>query len=128
MKLFAPICGLTLCLLYSSAAAADCMIYDGGLQSVTGRIAIVRTKDAADRPETAIILTPSSATCLDAKDPDDRVNEATQVHVFSSDDKLHAQIVNNSGKVLTVWGEPFPAHTAHHHAPIVMDVTKLSVN
>jgi len=32
-----------------------------------------------------------------------------------------------TGKSVLVRGKPFPAHTAHHHAPIVMDVAEIDV-
>lgn len=32
------------------------------------------------------------------------------------------------GKTVTVDGEPFASHTAHHHRPIVVEVKKLTAN
>ena len=112
----------------SSAAAGDCMWYDSGPQSVEGKISILNAHDAADRPETALILTPFSPTCLDAKNPDDKVLEVETVHVFSNDPKIHERLQNYVGETILVWGLPFPAHTAHHHAPIVMDVSKIDAD
>lgn len=118
-------CFLAAVILCTPAAAGDCMMYEAGPQAIEGSISILEAYDAADRPETALILTPFSPTCLDAKDPDDNVLEVKMLHIYSNDPKIHEQLKGHVGETILVWGLPFPAHTAHHHAPVVMEVTKI---
>ena len=115
-----------LVLLAAQAAAADrCMQFDGPQQIAEGRLVIGHFKDAADRPETAYILRLPVATCLSAKHPEFRVERTRTIHVYSSDDKVRARIGRFVGKDVMVRGRPFGAHTAHHHAPIVMDISEI---
>jgi hypothetical protein len=117
---------LALVLLAAPAAAADrCMQFDVPRQIAEGRLVIGHFKDAADRPETAYILRLPVATCLSAKDPEFRVERTRTIHVYSSDDKVRARIDHFVGKDVMVRGRPFGAHTAHHHAPIVMDISEI---
>jgi hypothetical protein len=85
-------------------------------------------EDAAGNPEQAFILKPMVPTCLAG---DENVNETEQVntiHIYSSDDALAGRIRDFVGKDVFVQGKPFGAHTAHHHAPIVMDISGIQVN
>ena len=117
---------LALILLADPTAAADrCMQFDAPKQIAEGRLVIGHFKDAADRPETAYILRLPVATCLSAKDPEFRVRHARTIHVFSSNEKMRAQIDRLVGKAVMVRGRPFGAHTAHHHAPIVMEISEI---
>ncbi len=117
---------LALVLLAAPAVAADrCMQFDAPNQIAEGRLVIGHFKDAADRPETAYILRLPVATCLSANDPEFRVSHARTIHVFSSDEKMHAQIDRFVGKDVMVRGRAFGAHTAHHHAPIVMEISEI---
>lgn len=109
----------------SSASAQGCMKSNEADQILEGRLALGTFRDAADRPETAYILTLPVPTCLDASDPDERVASAKTVHIFGSNDKVHATIKRFVGRTVLVRGNPFGAHTVHHHAPIVMDVTEI---
>jgi hypothetical protein len=38
---------------------------------------------------------------------------------------VHARIDRCLGKDVMVRGRPFGAHTAHHHAPIVMEISEI---
>jgi hypothetical protein len=106
-------------------AAGNCMQFNEPGQIAEGRLVVGHFKDAADRPETAYILRLPVATCLDAEDPEFRVKRARTIHIYSSDDKLHARIERFVGQDVMVRGRPFGAHTAHHHAPIVMDISEI---
>ena len=61
--------------------------------------------------------------CLQGSDEFDKVGTAKTIHIFSSKDDVAKRIKGFVGKSVRVRGTPFGAHTAHHHAPIVMDVT-----
>jgi Domain of unknown function (DUF4431) len=112
--------------LAAPAAAADrCQQFDAPRQIAEGRLLIGHFKDAVDRPETAYILRLPVATCLSAEDPEFRVERTRTIHIFSSDEKVRALIGRFVGKDVMVRGRPFGAHTAHHHAPIVMDISEI---
>jgi len=101
------------------------MQFNAPQQIAKGRLSIGKFKDAAGRPETAYILRLPAAGCLDAKDAEFRVKSARTIHIYSFDDKLRAQMSRLAGKDVSVRGKPFGAHTAHHHAPIVMEISQI---
>jgi len=92
-------------------------------ETAAGRLSIGRAKDAAGRPERPYILTLKTPVCLKSEDPEDNVASSRTIHIFSTHDKVAKQIALFVGKPISVRGRPFTAHTAHHHAPIVMDIT-----
>jgi Domain of unknown function (DUF4431) len=117
---------LALVLLAAPAAAADrCLQFDWPQQIAEGRLVIGHFKGAADRPETAYIRRLPVATCLSAEDPEFRVERTRTIHIFSSDEKVRARIGRLVGKDVMVRGRPFGAHTAHHHAPVVMAISEI---
>ena len=79
--------------------------------------------DANDQPEQAFILTPLMPTCLAGDDNIDESEKVGKIQIFSSNDQMAQSIKNFVGKDVFVQGAPFGAHTAHHHAPIVMDIS-----
>jgi hypothetical protein len=84
--------------------------------------------DANDQPEQAFILTPLVATCLAGDENVDASEQVGEIQIFSSNDQVAQNIKNLVGKDVFVQGTPFGAHTAHHHAPIVMDVSGIQEN
>jgi len=109
------------------ASAAECMRFDRKAEQAVGALGIGEFKDAADRPESAFILRLPELTCLDAEAPEFRVREAESIHVYGTDEAVHARLEQLAGKRVIVRGRPFGAHTSHHHAPIVMEVTEIEV-
>jgi hypothetical protein len=109
----------------SAANAAECMQDNQADQIAEGRLSLGQFEDAAGNPETAFILTLPVPTCLDGGDADSAVDSTTTIHIFSLDDAIRASIEKFVGKDVHVRGTPFAAHTAHHHAPIVMDVSEI---
>lgn len=107
------------------AFGANCMRSDGVDQHIQGRLRIGRFKDAADRPESAYILTLSKPACLAGDAPDTRVSATRTIHIYATKKAIQDGIKRAVGKSISVWGRPFAAHTAHHHAPIVMEITRL---
>jgi Domain of unknown function (DUF4431) len=112
--------GLVLGLMIAPALA--CMSDQSQQESAQGKLAIATKHDAAGRPEKVYMLTLKSPACLTASDPADNVKSTRTIHIFSSDEKVHAEIAKLVGRTVLVRGQPFAAHTAHHHAPIVMDI------
>jgi len=107
------------------APAVACMSDQSQQESAEGKLAIATKQDAAGRPERPYILTLAKPACLTAQDPADSVKSTRTIHIFSFDEKVHAQIARLVGKTVRVRGQPFAAHTAHHHAPIVMNITEI---
>jgi hypothetical protein len=106
---------------WAGAASAQCMRPEHN-QNAQGRLTIGRFTDAADRPERAYILQLSAPACLDGADDQDPVKHTRRIHVYSADGALQRKMRSLVGRNVVVSGTPFSAHTAHHHAPIVMGV------
>jgi uncharacterized protein YceK len=124
--------GLLLVSLVLTAAGAGallaCMNDQSDAEPAQGTLRIVSAEDAAGRAETAYILQLPASVCLDTIDPADNVSESDRIHVFSSNPSVHSSIERYVGTNIKVRGRPFPAHTAHHHALIVMDITEISAS
>lgn len=120
-------CHVLLCLAVALAtpAAAECLKSNVDDQAAQGQLTVIRAKDAAGRTERPYILQLRAAACLDADDPEDAVKSTHTIHVFPADAKLEPAFKRLVGKTVAVRGSPFIAHTAHHHAPIVMQVTQI---
>ncbi len=118
--------GAALALVATPARA--CMSDQSKQEIAEGELAIASKRDAAGRPEKPYILTLSSPACLTATNPADSVKSTRTIHIFSSQDQVHAQIAKFVGKTVLVRGQPFAAHTAHHHAPIVMDISEIDTH
>jgi hypothetical protein len=82
-------------------------------------------EDAAGRPEEAYILTLPTPACLSGSDADSSVDGTTTIHVYSADGAISQQLKGLVGRDVHLRGTPFAAHTAHHHAPIVMEVSEI---
>ena len=120
---------LALCLLggvSAGAAQAACLKANADGQTAEGKLVTGRFKDAADRPEVAYILQLAVPACLDGEDETDKVKRTTRIHVYPHDAKLDATMRGLVGKAVRVKGSPFGQHTAHHHAPIVMEIAEIA--
>lgn len=124
MRAGAAVLGLIAALLVATPAWSACM-QAGREEHAQGRLVTGRFKDAAGRRETAFILRLRATVCLQGSDEFDKVASAKTIHVFSTKDAVSAKLRTFVGKPVRVEGTPFGAHTAHHHAPIVMDVTDI---
>jgi Domain of unknown function (DUF4431) len=109
----------------TAAQAASCMQSNTAGQIAEGRLSHGQFEDAAGRPEQAFILTLPTETCLAGSDEMDNVEDVKTIHVYASDEAIAATLEGLVGKDVQVRGTPFPAHTAHHHAPVVMDVAEI---
>ena len=63
---------------------------------------------------------------MEGPETDDNVKSTTTIHVFSSNEQVLARFKALVGKTVQVSGNPFPEHTSHHHAPIVLDVAEIT--
>ena len=107
------------------ALAADCLKANQDGQVAEGRLERRRiTDEAYERTETAYLLFPAKSVCLDGEDYD-RVEGTTRIHVFSMDAAIRKKLEANLGKRVRITGSAFGEHTAHHHAPIVMNIVEV---
>jgi len=116
--------GLLAAAAAGTPASAACMNSERE-ETAEGRLVTGRFRDAAGRPESAYIVQLARPACLRGGDEFDKVDNAGTIHVFSFDDAMRKRIARFVGRAVRVRGKPFGAHTAHHHAPIVMDVTAI---
>ena len=120
---------LSICFLLvplATSATAECLKANVEGQTAQGQLTIGRARDAAKRPEKPYILRLTSNASLDADEPDDLVKSTRTIHVFPAEEKLRPTFRRLVGKPVAVRGSPFTAHTSHHHAPIVMQVSEIS--
>ncbi len=113
-------------MVVGGAAHAACLKGGDEGEVAAGRVSIGKARDAAGRPQQPYLLTLSTPACLTAPDAEDNVKSTRTVHIYSTDAKVHAAIAGFVGKSVRVRGTPFHAHTGHHHAPIVMDISEIS--
>jgi hypothetical protein len=112
-------------LIGSSAAHAICMTANQDGEIAKGTLSLGTFEDANEQPEKAFILTLPAPTCLSGPDEMDKVPSADTVHIYSSDETVAQSLKQFVGKSVQVRGNAFGAHTAHHHAPIVMDISEI---
>ena len=111
--------------LAAGPAMAACLDASAETAAAEGRLSRGTFQDAAGRKETAFILSLPAPACLTGSDEFDQVPEANRIHVYASDEAVAQTLPRFVGKAVRVTGRPFGAHTAHHHAPIVMDVSRI---
>jgi hypothetical protein len=87
-----------------------------------------------DAPEPTYILTLTEPICASGDEFVDPNDKFDQVQIFpGSSDKAAAHALSRDlrrlvGKRVVVEGaSPFGAHTGHHHAPLVLPITRISV-
>jgi len=122
MRLLLPI-ALTLLVLAPASAYAVCLQSGQATTIIEGVLSEGTFTDPNGQPEQAFILTPLMPTCLADDDHIDESEKVGKIQIFSSNDQMAQSIKNFVGKDVFVQGAPFGAHTAHHHAPIVMDIS-----
>jgi hypothetical protein len=112
---------------FATSALAECLKPNVNGQPAEGQLTISKAEDAAGRSERSYILKLAANACLDADEIDEAVRGTRTIHVFAADEKLEPAFRSAVGKMVVVRGSPFPAQTAHHHAPIVMSVTEINL-
>jgi hypothetical protein len=110
------------------SAYAGCLKSEQAKTIIEGVLSERTFTDANDQPEQAFILTPLVPTCLAGDDNVDESEKVGEIQIFSSDDAVAQTIKSHVGEDVFVQGTPFGAHTAHHHAPIVMDIAGIQIN
>lgn len=112
--------------MLAGSAAAECMT---ALQeaSAEGRLTRVRFFDLVGQPEVTLILELRMPDCMTGTNEYDKVESTNRIHVYSTNRAVARRLSGAVGKAVRVTGKPFGEMTVHHHAPIVMDVSTMSV-
>ena len=111
--------------LSGTSVAAKCLTANAEDQIAEGRLTVGSGKDAAGRSQKPYLLRMPAPACLNGADPEDRVKGSRIIHVYPANEKLGRDFRRFVGKTVLVRGNPFPRHTMHHRAPIVMEVTEI---
>lgn len=111
--------------LFATPAWSACMQAEHE-ETAEGWLKSERFKDANGGPESAYILHLSAPACMDANELTGKIDHARTIHIFSPDKDVSKRIKRLVGKAVRVRGKPFGSHTAHHHAPIVMEVSEIA--
>jgi len=115
-------------LIGASTASAECLKANQNGEVAEGILSLGTFEDANDRPEKAYILTLPAPVCLSGADDIDKVSSADTIHVYSSDEAVAQSLKQLVGKKVKVKGNAFGAITAHHHAPIVMEISEIEAD
>ena len=108
----------------ASAKPPECF-RDHGKEIVSGKLLLQKFTDPAGNPATAYIVLLEDPICLTSDEPDNRVDEAHSIHIFSSDAQEHAKLQGYIGEYIFVQGRLMAGHTVHHRSPIIMDVDEI---
>ena len=105
-------------------AAPLCMNSGGKEVGAEGEISERTFTDKSGQSETVYMLQVPIPVCLAGPDKKDNVGQTKTIQIDSTDAGVRKTIADHVGKQILVIGRPFGARTAHHHAPIVMDVVR----
>lgn len=111
-------------LIAVSALAAPAFAAECAPANEDGAIAEGRLVDT----DGALILEMPESLCLKGPDDFDNVGGTKEVHVFGATDEVHTALSKLVGKDIHVRGRLMGAHTQHHKAPILMEVSEADAN
>ena len=86
-----------------------------------------------DKPEPTYILRLQKPICVSGDEFIDAQKKIDRIQIFPKDASNEAKLLWKElrklvGKPVVVEGsEPFGAHTGHHHAPLLLPITKISI-
>lgn len=125
---FAAIVASVMVLGYAEAQPR-CLSYEPEVVTLRGSVIYRTFTDASDRAERVALLLLDEPICVESKPGDDlNVSEGDQVVVHLNADPSRFGFERElSGKRISATGALFHAHTAHHHAALVLTVRELSV-
>jgi hypothetical protein len=103
---------------------AECMRADRE-ETASGRLTIQHFSDADQWSGQAYILVLSRPACLIDPAFND-VPEAQNVQIAATNETVRDRLARWVGNTVVVRGSAFAAHTIHHRAPIVMEVSAIS--
>jgi hypothetical protein len=109
------------------ATAQPCLSDTSNNERASGKLSVERVKDGLGRFEWHLLLSLAAPVCLSTEDPADRIEGTRSIHLVGASRAVEASMARHVGSAITVRGRPFPGHTPHHHAPIVMEVAEFVV-
>lgn len=127
-----PLLALVLAAAAGTPSAPNCLDGRNGDAAVTlnGRLErpTFATPDVGNgRPERAFILILERRICIDDGGQfADLNNRFNRVQLYSPNPRLNARLRASVGHRIRITGRGFAAHTAHHHADLVVEVTAIS--
>lgn len=121
-RLRLPVIVAAMTIAGSATASAACLQANTDGQVAEGRVTALRYTDLVGRWHSTFVLTLAKPACMEGKEEEEQVANAPRIQIFSTDAAVQRQIGRLAGKMVTVTGSPFPEHTVHHRAPIVLDV------
>jgi len=109
-----------------ASAQAACLKAQTPDQIAEGRLTSIQVSIPDYKlKEQAYILRLKSDACLEGTDDFDKVDHTDRIHVFSLDDAMRKKLRASVGKMVRISGHAFGEENLHHHAPIVMDVSRI---
>lgn len=128
---------LILIMLSAQPAAAACLNLASGAAPVSleGKLSLevfpgppnYESVAKGDAAEPAWLLLLDKPICVeDGGQFADPSHHFDNVHVYSADRRVQARFEALNGKRVTLKGSGFPAHTGHHHAPLVVEVSAIA--
>jgi hypothetical protein len=107
------------------AQARACM-QEGEVAGAEGQLRIGTARRVGEVRERPYILRLATPACLKANATEEDVKTAHTIHVYATEAAIRAKMRPLVGKAVRLTGRPYPAHTLHHHAPIVMDISAIA--
>lgn len=132
MKIFIPVIILSLWISSLSFGAVPCLHYAGELVTLSGRVTLKTfygppnygENPSSDSREKQAILILNKSICVDANPSNYEEEEKNQMEVTLVPSKA-VELSMYAGKKVTLQGTLFHAHTAHHHTPVLMQITNI---
>lgn len=110
-------------------ATDTCASTRAGAATVRGRVSEAEGRDANDRVERYFALSTATPVCAEFEDAetrgDRRAARATTLQLIVTDAALRERIRGLVGRDVTLHGSAFEQMTAHHHTPLLFDVTSI---
>jgi hypothetical protein len=74
-----------------------------------------------DEDDLVIILSLPKPACINDREFDSEHRPFRTIHVWTTDERLRARLHRLVGRTVSITGDGYAAHTAHHRAPLVLD-------
>ncbi|MBS0250833.1 MAG: DUF4431 domain-containing protein [Proteobacteria bacterium] len=120
---------LILIILFTSPVLAlDCVRTDAKITLSGSLSRQLFSSPFGGEDEQTLILKLRSPICLAGDDFSDPNNRFDRVQLYSTVSSITKALNATVGTDVTVEGNGFGAHTGHHHAPLVLEVTEINIS
>lgn len=119
----------TMMLASEARSETSCLPYEPAVVELKGSVVYRTFAEANDRPERVALLLLDEPICVEAQPEGDfNVSEGDQVVIhLNADPARFGSEGDLAGRTVTATGTLYHAHSAHHHAALVLQVHKLRV-